>query len=114
MRAWNVTEAHPCGSRRTILTSRFKQVSTKARYAALERAGIGDYRWRDLRHTCGSWHVQNGTPLFALQELGGWASTYMMRRYAHLAAVPLAPNAERRCALRTVEAEPNGTNTAHA
>jgi hypothetical protein len=50
------------------------QVSTKAWYAALERAGIADFRWHDLRHSWASWHVQNGTPLFALQELGGWES----------------------------------------
>ena len=50
------------------------QVSTKAWYAALERAGIKDFRWHDLRHTWASWHVQNGTPLFALQEMGGWES----------------------------------------
>ncbi len=48
------------------------QVSTKAWYEALERAEIHDFRWHDLRHTWASWHVQNGTPLFALQELGGW------------------------------------------
>ena len=60
------------------------QVSTKAWYAALERAGITDFRWHDLRHTWASWHVQNGTPLFALQELGGWESAEMVRRYAHL------------------------------
>ena len=44
--------------------------------------------------------MQNGTPLFALQELGGWASTEMVRRYAHLAADHLAPYAERLGTLR--------------
>jgi integrase len=67
------------------------QVSTKAWYAGLARAGITEFRWHDLRHTWASWHVQIGTPLFALQELGGWASTEMVRRYAHLAAEHLAP-----------------------
>jgi integrase len=47
-----------------------------------------------LRHTWASWHVQSGTPLFALQELGGWESTEMVRRYAHLAADHLAAYAE--------------------
>lgn len=71
------------------------QVSTKAWYKALERAGIADFRWHDLRHTWASWHVQGGTPLFALQELGGWESVEMVRRYAHLAADHLAPYADR-------------------
>jgi integrase len=70
------------------------QVSTKGWYSALERAGIEDFRWHDLRHTWASWHVQSGTPLFALQELGGWESSEMVRRYAHLAADHLAPYAE--------------------
>ena len=39
--------------------------------------------------------MQNGTPLFALQELGGWESAEMVRRYAHLAADHLAPYADR-------------------
>jgi len=51
-----------------------KQVSTKAWYQALERSGIQFFRWHDLRHVWTTWHVQNGTPLFALQELGGWKS----------------------------------------
>jgi integrase len=72
-----------------------QQVSTKAWYGALERAGIVDFRWHDLRHTWASWHVQGGTPLFALQELGGWESAEMVRKYAHLAADHLAPWADR-------------------
>jgi integrase len=82
------------------------QVSTKAWYAALERAGISDFRWHDLRHTWASWHVQNGTPLFALQELGGWESPEMVRRYAHLSADHLAPYARRLASLT----ETDGTN----
>jgi integrase len=83
------------------------QVSTKAWYEALERAEIRDFRWHDLRHTWASWHVQNGTPLYALQELGGWESPEMVRRYAHLSAEHLAPYADRLCASREV-AEPVG------
>lgn len=61
--------------------------STKAWKAALERAGIErSFRWHDLRHTWASWHVQSGTPLQELMELGGWASFEMVLRYAHLAA----------------------------
>ena len=89
------------------------QVNTKAWYAALERAGIKDFRWHDLRHTWASWHIQNGTPMFVLQELGGWESPEMVRRYAHLNAEHLAPYADRLCALRVIDTV-NGTNPAHA
>ena len=68
----------------TYRGKRIRQVSTKAWYAALDRAGISDFRWHDLRHTWASWHAQDGTPLFALQELGGWQSQEMVCRYAHL------------------------------
>ena len=85
------------------------QVSRKAWYAASVRAGIADFRWHDLRHTWASWHVQQGTPLYALQELGGWESPEMARRYAHLAAEHLAPWADRLCALRVVEESVGGT-----
>jgi integrase len=71
------------------------QVSTAAWYKALRRAGIPDFRWHDLRHTWASWHVQAGTPLFALQELAGWETEKMVRRYAHLAADHLAPYVDR-------------------
>lgn len=60
----------------------------------LKRAGITDFRWHDLRHTWASWHVQNGTPLNALQELAD-----MVRRYAHLGQNHLAHYAENLCHL---------------
>ena len=92
------------------------QVSTKAWYGALKRAGIEKFRWHDLRHTWASWHVQGGTPLFALQELGGWESAEMVRQYAHLAADHLAPYADRLSALSVTEIVPgseiHGTFTA--
>jgi integrase len=72
-----------------------KQVSTRAWYQALARAGIKNFRWHDLRHTWASWHVQSGTPLFALQELGGWQTERMVRRYAHFAASHLAVYADK-------------------
>jgi integrase len=58
--------------------------STKAWYKAVERAGLTGLRWHDLRHTWASWHVQAGTPITHLQEMGGWASYSMVLRYAHL------------------------------
>lgn len=47
--------------------------------------GKSTFRFHDLRHTWASWHVQNGTPLAVLKELGGWHSMELVMRYAHLA-----------------------------
>lgn len=62
---------------------------------ALDRAGITNFRWHDLRHTWASWHVQAGTPLNVLQELGGWSDYTMVLRYAHLAPEHLAEYANK-------------------
>lgn len=51
---------------------------------ALRAAGIRAFTWHDLRHTWASWHVQGGTTLAELQQLGGWQSLEMVLRYAHL------------------------------
>ncbi|MGH8738853.1 MAG: site-specific integrase, partial [Burkholderiales bacterium] len=68
----------------TYLAKPIYQVSGKAWWAALERAGIKEFRWHDLRHTWATWHVLGGTSLQQLMELGGWRSLEMVLRYAHL------------------------------
>ncbi len=70
------------------------QVNTTTWRAALKRVGILNFRWHDLRHTWASWHVQMGTPLYVLQELGGWESAEMVRKYAHLSSEHLAQYVE--------------------
>jgi len=62
---------------------------------ALQRAGIEEFRFHDLRHTWASWHVMRGTSLQELMELGGWKSYEMVLRYAHLAPEHLSSAAAR-------------------
>jgi integrase len=72
------------------------QVNTKAWHKVLERLGIENFRWHDLRHTWASWHIQEGTPLHVLQELGGWSTPDMVQKYAHLSSEHLAQWVDRR------------------
>jgi integrase len=71
------------------------QKSSTAWDRARRRAGIEDFRFHDLRHTWASWHVQSGTSLPELMELGGWKSYEMVLRYAHLAPEKLSSVASR-------------------
>ena len=71
------------------------QQSSSAWDKAKQRAGIEDFRFHDLRHTWASWHVQSGTSLPELMELGGWKSYEMVLRYAHLAPEKLSSVAGR-------------------
>lgn len=61
---------------------------------ALARSGITDFRWHDLRHTWASWLRQKDVPTWVLQELGGWKSESMVRRYAHMSVKHLQPYAD--------------------
>jgi integrase len=85
------------------------QVNTKAWRLALQRAGIQVFRWHDLRHTWASWHVQAGTPLHVLQELGGWECVEMVRKYAHLSTAHLTDYVDRVSSLRLVGSEGGAT-----
>lgn len=58
------------------------------------KAGIEDFRFHDLRHTWASWLIHSGVSLSVLQEMGGWESVDMVRRYAHLAPNHLTEHAK--------------------
>jgi len=82
---------------------------------AVKRAGIVDFRWHDLRHTWASWAVQNGVTVFEVQHLGGWSSSRMVERYAHLSSAHLAAAASKLDAISyvsaTVDAYQEGATT---
>ena len=71
------------------------RANTHAWQKALKRAGIENFRWHDLRHTWATWHRQSGTPTHELQRLGGWRTSVMVERYAHLAPDHLGTAANR-------------------
>lgn len=51
---------------------------------ALKRAGIEDFRWHDLRHSCASYLAMNGASLAEISEVLGHKTLSMVKRYAHL------------------------------
>ena len=51
---------------------------------ALERAGIVDFHWHDLRHSCASYLIMNGASLNEVAEVLGHKTLIMVQRYAHL------------------------------
>jgi integrase len=63
--------------------SRFKRVDHSLK-TALEKTGIEDFRFHDLRHTFASNLVMAGLDLDTVAELMGHKKLEMTRRYAHL------------------------------
>lgn len=76
-----IAERLPLG----ISESRLQGAWTHAR----AQTGI-DCRWHDLRHTCASWLVQAGVPIYTVAQMLGHSSTAVTQRYAHLAPQHLA------------------------
>lgn len=52
--------------------------------AALRDAGIKNFRFHDLRHTCASYLAQEGASLLEIADVMGHRQLAMVKRYAHL------------------------------
>jgi len=89
------------GKHERLVFAGWRGISQNVWKGALKRAGIERLRWHDLRHTWASWHVQSGTDLNGLLELGGWSCIEMVRKYAHLGQRHLVEHAERVAVLGT-------------
>jgi integrase len=71
------------------------ELTNSAWHTAIDKAGIADFRFHDLRHTWASWHRQAGTSCDELKDLGGWKSRVMVDRYAKFATEHLTAAAAR-------------------
>lgn len=52
---------------------------------ALEEAGITNFHWHDLRHTCASYLMMNGVSPLEISKILGHRTMAMVSRYTHLA-----------------------------
>jgi integrase len=51
---------------------------------ARTRAGLVDFKFHDLRHTCASYLAMSGASLLEIAEVLGHKKLEMVKRYAHL------------------------------
>jgi integrase len=67
--------------------SRLRKSTLESRWRVIrDRAGLLDFRWHDLRHSCASHLAQQGATLLQLAEVLGHKSFTMTARYSHLIA----------------------------
>jgi integrase len=57
---------------------------TRAWRKALSIAGVDNFHFHDLRHTCASYLAMNGVPLGTIAEVLGHKDLKMTQRYSHL------------------------------
>ena len=62
---------------------------------AVETAGLVDFRFHDLRHTCASYLAMSGATLAEISEVLGHKTLAMVKRYAHLSDSHTAKVVER-------------------
>jgi integrase len=67
-----------------------RQRVDKSFETVLEKAGIKDFRFHDLRHTFASWYMMNGGDLYELAKILGHSNIKMTERYAKLAKSHIA------------------------
>jgi integrase len=63
--------------------------------SAIERAGIQDFRFHDLRHSAASYLAMNGATLAEIAEVLGHRTLQMVKRYAHISDQHTASVVER-------------------
>ena len=64
-------------------------------FKALDKAGIEDFRFHDLRHTAASYMVMNGMSLYETATVLGHKDTQTTARYAHLSTEHIASATEK-------------------
>lgn len=63
----------------------FDTVNFRRRWTkAVKEAGLKNFRFHDLRHTCASWMRMNGCDLIEICEALGHSSVAVTQRYAHI------------------------------
>ena len=67
-----------------------RQRVDKSFATVLEKAGIENFRFHDLRHTFASWYMMNGGDLYELAKILGHSNIKMTERYAKLAKSHIA------------------------
>jgi integrase len=73
--------------------------------SAIEKAGIKNFHWHDLRHTFASRCIMAGVDLRTLQQLLGHKTLQMVVRYSHLSQSHELAAVEKLCKMnRAVEA----------
>ncbi len=74
--------------------NRVAKISDQMWKKIIKSAQLDGLRFHDLRHNWATKHIEAGTDLLALKELGGWKTLEMVQRYAHPSTDYLAQQAK--------------------